>query len=93
MSLMGSWTCVCLAPKLKQGEDWLNMAQTIAHSLAGTYKAELDRIFAAFCDHCGIGPPTEDDGMDRQHVRALRTWTCDRCDHVNIRPQFQTEGA
>ncbi|RFB95186.1 hypothetical protein B5K11_09520 [Rhizobium leguminosarum bv. trifolii] len=79
-------TAVCMAPKLMQGEAWLETAKEIAHALAGSHERELSRIFAEFCDSCGIGPPHDENDQPRPNIRSVRTWTCDRCDHVNIRP-------
>jgi hypothetical protein len=81
---------ICMAPKLMQGEAWLSTAKEIAHALEGSHRQELDRIFAEFCDSCGIGPPHDEKDRPITNVRALRTWTCDRCDHVNVRPKTDT---
>lgn len=78
---------VCMAPKLMQGEAWLSTAKEVAHALEGSHRRELDRMFAEFCDNCGIGPPHDENDRKQQNVRALRTWTCDRCGHVNERPK------
>lgn len=80
---------VCMAPKLMQGEAWLETAKEIAHALAGSRESELNRIFDEFCDDCGIGPPYEDNEQPRPNVRALRSWKCDRCDHTNTRPKVK----
>jgi hypothetical protein len=84
---------VCMAPKLAQGEVWLETAKEIAHALAGSHKRELDRIFAEFCDDCGIGPPHEENDQPTSNIRAVRTWRCDRCDHLNQRPKVDTPPA
>jgi hypothetical protein len=86
----GAFTAICLAPKLKQGEAWLETAKTIAVAMAGTKKQEADRIIDEFCDSCGIGPPYDDD-KPMINVRATATWKCDRCDHTNERPRNQHE--
>jgi hypothetical protein len=80
---------VCMAPKLMQGEAWLETAKEIAHALAGSHKRELSRMFAEFCDSCGIGPPHDDKDRAMTNVRAVATWTCDRCGHVNVRPKSE----
>jgi len=80
---------VCMAPKLAQGEAWLETAKEIAHALDGSHRRELDRVFAEFCDSCGIGPPHDEDDQPRENVRSLVTWTCDRCNHVNARPKVE----
>lgn len=84
---------ICQSPKLMQGEAWLGTAKEIAHALAGSHEQELARIFAEFCDSCGIGPPHEDDGEPRENIRSLVTWKCDRCDHTNVRPKHDTPSA
>jgi len=84
----GSFTAICLAPKLKQGEAWLKTAKAIAVAMDGTKKQEADRIMDEFCDSCGIGPPYDDD-KPMINVRATVTWKCDRCDHTNERPRNQ----
>lgn len=85
MAIAGS-ECVAAAPRLMQGEAWLSLAREIANAVEGKWGAERDHSFATFCDKCGIGPNCGEDGMPLPNVRAERTWTCDYCDHENIRP-------
>lgn len=82
---------ICQSPKLMQGEPWLETAKEIAHAMAGSRERELSRMFAEFCDNCGIGPPCEDDGEARDNIRASVTWACDRCDHKNVRPKVEAD--
>ncbi len=78
---------ICMAPKLMQGEAWLETAQEIAHAMAGSREQELNRMFDEFCDGCGIGPPHDEQDRPAENIRSLRTWKCDRCDHINERPK------
>lgn len=86
VSILGSWVCICLAPKLLQGEAWLEQAKLIAHALAGTFKLKLEQTFAEFCDECGIGPPYDSEDRPIKTSRVERSWRCDRCNHINKRP-------
>lgn len=83
----GSLTVVCAAPKLRQGEEWLDTAKAIAVAMSGAKKQETDRILDEFCDSCGIGPPYDENDQAMINVRATVTWKCDRCDHTNERPR------
>jgi hypothetical protein len=80
---------ICMAPKLMQGEAWLGTAKEIAHAMAGSRERELNQIFDEFCDSCGIGPPHDEQDRAEANIRSVRTWTCDRCDHVNERPKHR----
>lgn len=84
---------ICMAPKLMQGEAWLGTAKEIAHAMAGSREQELNRIFDEFCDGCGIGPPHDEQYRPQPNIRSVRTWTCDRCDHVNDRPKIKATQA
>jgi hypothetical protein len=91
MNPFGSLTVVCAAPKLRQGEEWLDTAKAIAVAMNGAKKQETDRILAEFCDSCGIGPPYGDNDKPIVNVRATVTWKCEQCDHINERPLNQHE--
>jgi hypothetical protein len=79
-------TTLCAAPKLLQGNAWLETARLIAWAVSAEVRRDTDTIFAAFCDRCGMGPSCDAHGDTNPNVRALRTWTCHDCDHVNVRP-------
>lgn len=83
----GALKAICAAPKLQQGEAWLETAKAIAIAMDGTKQQETDRIMDEFCDSCGIGPPYDDNDKPMINVRATVTWKCDRCDHTNERPR------
>lgn len=85
-AIFGGGTVICAAPKLMQGEAWLSTAQEIAHALAGTERVRHEETFAAFCDHCGMGPSCDEEGDTLPSTRATRSWTCYHCDHKNERP-------
>jgi hypothetical protein len=78
-------TTLCAAPKLLQGNAWLDTARMIAWAVSQEIQRDRDAIFAAFCDRCGMGPTCDEHGDTNPNVRALRTWTCQDCDHVNVR--------
>lgn len=82
-SLFGS--TICAAPKLRQGQEWLKTAQAIAWAVSGATKAEIVRSEAQYCDHCGVGPPCDDEGRPKSTNRAEKSWTCYYCDAENIR--------
>jgi hypothetical protein len=79
-------TVICAAPRLQQGEAWLQTAIHIAVGYDGLSKEWLARRHAAFCDRCGYGPSTDEDGNDREHTRAEKPWFCLDCGHHNQRP-------
>jgi hypothetical protein len=87
LNLFGSLTIVCAAPKLKQGEAWLDTAKAIAHAMDGERLHARNLIMEAFCDKCGIGPPYGANDQPMPNVRASVTWQCDQCDHMNDRPR------
>ena len=87
----GAMTVICAAPKLRQGEEWMDTAKAIAAAMDGERLQEKDRILAEFCDKCGIGPPYDENDKPMVNVRATVTWQCDRCDHVNERPRNQQQ--
>lgn len=74
---------ICAAPRLRQGEAFLERARAIAWALSGARRKE--RVFSGFCDHCGVGLNCDNDGMPLPTVRNVRNWTCPHCDHRNIR--------
>lgn len=85
VTLLGLGNTICAAPRLRQGEAFLDTARAIAWALSGVRKAALERKMAEFCDHCGIGPSCDEAGAPLPNARADRNWTCYHCDHRNIR--------
>lgn len=83
----GAWTAFCLAPKMRQGEAWLETARQIAWSVAADRKADLDKRFDEFCDECGIGPPHDEASEAVVNSRSMKSWRCDHCNCVNSRPK------
>ena len=83
---LGLKTAVAAAPKLLQGKRWMGQAQMIAGALSGAAKEDRARREAEFCDKCGYGPRTDDDGETLPNTHATKTWVCDNCEHRNDRP-------
>lgn len=85
IGFFGGGSAICAAPKLYQGEKFLETAKSIAWALSGAREASIDRRMAEFCGHCGIGPGCDDNGMHLPNTRAERSWTCTHCEKNNER--------
>ncbi|WP_411839921.1 hypothetical protein [Paracoccus sp. ME4] len=89
---LGFGNTICAAPRLCQGEAFLDTARAIAWALSGVRAATHAHGMAAFCDRCGIGPNCDEHGTALPNTRAERNWTCSHCDHANIRESAEGRG-
>jgi len=80
-------TAICAAPKLQQGEKWLDTARALADGYVGIVRQFLDHREACFCDRCGYGPRTDLEGDELPTSHAEKTWECLDCGHINPRPK------
>ena len=83
----GLTIALCSAPALCQGEAWLEKAKFIAHACSHADNLARQETYDEYCDHCGSGPHVDEHGRNLPNSRAHKSWTCDNCGTVNIRPK------